>query len=187
MTDALIDTERLRANVEQITAQLRANPAGGLIKPRVSTRLIRDVSAEATWTQFGREFSLRNDEASGRAGGGDAPTAIRYFLSGIAFCLQVWYAKGAALVGCEVEDIRLDLEATFDMRVEYRLSRDEAVHERLLVEAWVISPSPRRTVIALAEEAHARCPLSTLVGRAIPIHRRLHHNGELVFEEPQVV
>jgi hypothetical protein len=73
-------------------------------------------------------------------------------------------------VGCEVEDIRLDLEATFDMRVGYRLPCDNMLGtERLAVEARVTSWSTREQVLALAEEAHARCPLEhRCPGRADP-------------------
>ena len=34
---------------------------------------------------------------------------MRYFLSGIAFCQQGWYAKGSAIVGCDLESLELDV------------------------------------------------------------------------------
>ncbi len=179
--EPIIDASRLKAGVLQTTSRLAANPTGGRIRPYVDTRLIRDVAVEARWEQFGKSFELRSDEPSGRGGGGTAPTSIRYFLSGIAFCLQVWYAKGAALVGCELESLTLRVEASFDMRVEYKLPATSE-HDYLLASAVVGSPSDAAMVLAMADEAHERCPLSSLVQRSLPVYRRLTHNGELILD-----
>src|SRR5688500_10716397 len=111
----------LRATVVATTDKLRGNPQGGVIRPYVETRLIRNVSAEAAWEQSGRAFSVRSDEAPGRGGQGEHPTAIRYFLSGISFCLAVWYAKAAALADVELHSLEIRLEGAIDMRVEYGL------------------------------------------------------------------
>ena len=83
----LIDRSMLRDIVIRTTDKLRNNPAGGVIRPSVDSRLLHDVSAEASWEQSGAIFSVRSDEAPGRGGRGEHPTAIRYFLSGISFCL----------------------------------------------------------------------------------------------------
>jgi len=139
------------------------------------------VSAEASWEQSGRTFTVRSDEAPGRGGGGEHPTAIRYFLSGIAFCLQVWYAKAAALADVPLDDVRLRVEAALDMRIEYGL--DPAPSPQfLLVTARVESPAGADDVPAIAEQAHARCPLSNLVGRAVPTYLRLFHGSSLILD-----
>ena len=178
-TDALIDAQRLKAGVLQTTARLETNPDGGVIRPAVETRLIRDVSVEARFEQHGREFVFRSDEPTGRGGHAAGPTAIRYFLSGIAFCLQVWYAKGAALVGCDLNGLTLDLEAVLDMRREYALP-PTGVAEHLVALISVDSPSPTSLVLAMVDEAHRRCPLSNLVAPSLPLEARVRHNGELI-------
>jgi uncharacterized OsmC-like protein len=178
-TDALIDAQRLKLGVVQTTARLEANPDGGIIRPSVQTNLVRDVSVEARFEQHGREFVFRSDEPTGRGGHAAGPTAIRYFLSGIAFCLQVWYAKGAALVGCELNGLTLELEAILDMRREYALA-PTGVPEQLIAHISVDSPSPAAVVLAMVDEAHRRCPLSNLVAPSLPLEARVHHNGELI-------
>ena len=134
MTDeagaGLIDAARLRAVVERTTESLRQNPGGGIIRPFVDSRLLSNVAAEAEWEQAGRSFSVRSDEPAGRGGNGENPTAIRYFLSGIAFCLQVWYAKAAALLDCELEDVHIRVEAALDMR-------GSAWYRTQMVRVWV--------------------------------------------------
>jgi uncharacterized OsmC-like protein len=178
-TDALIDAQRLKLGVLQTTARLETNPDGGIIRPSVETHLVRDVSVEARFEQHGREFVFRSDEPTGRGGHAAGPTAIRYFLSGIAFCLQVWYAKGAALVGCELNGLTLELETILDMRREYALP-PTGVPERLIAQIVADSPSPPALVGAMVDEAHRRCPLSNLVAVSLPLYVRLEHNGVVI-------
>ena len=181
MTDRLIDAAQLAATVHGTTARLEANPAGGIIRPWVEATLVRDVEVEIAWEQFGRSFSLRSDEPGGRGGGGSAPTAIRYFLTGIASCLQVWFAKGAALTGCELISVTLRVEAALDMRIEYGLS-PSGIPEHILAVATVESPSNEGQVIAMADEAFRRCPLWNLVVRGLPGYRQVVHNGRLIVD-----
>ena len=171
----------LRDSVLVTTEKLRANPSGGIIRPYVDTRLIRNVSAEARWEQSGREFSVRSDEAPGRGGNGEHPTAIRYFLSGISFCLAVWYAKAAALAGVELKSFEMRLEAAFDMRVEYGLP-PAGGREFLVATTRISSPVSGDAVRGIAEEAHRRCPLSNLVERAVPIYVRVFHGDAVVLD-----
>ena len=182
MRDPLIDQTMLRDVVLRTTEKLRNNPTGGVIRPSVESRLVHNVSAEASWEQSGSVFTVRSDEAPGRGGGGEHPTAIRYFLAGISFCLQVWYAKAAALAGVDLDDVQLNLEMAIDMRVEYGLSRAPGP-EFLIATARIRSSAPADEVSAVAQEAHARCPLAQLVGRAIPVYIRVLHNGAVVLDQ----
>ena len=178
--DPIIDAAKLRDSVEHTAARLAELPSRGVIRPRVSTRLLRDVTAEARFEQYGREFAFRNDEPPGRGGAGIEPTSIRYFLSGLAFCLQVWLAKGAALVDCSIEDVELDVEAQLDMRREYDLP-PTGTSEYLVADLRVTSPSPSNLVLAMADEAIRRCPLAHVA--ALPIHQRVTHNGVVIRDD----
>jgi hypothetical protein len=181
MTDEpLIDAPKLRDSVEHTAARLAELPSRGVIRPRVTTRLLRDVTAEARFEQYGRKFSFRNDEPPGRGGAGVEPTSIRYFLSGLAFCLQVWLAKGAALVGCEIDSVELDVEAQLDMRREYLLPTTGTA-EFLVADLRVTSGSSSDLVLAMADEADRRCPLVHAV--ALPLHWRVTHNGAVVRDD----
>ena len=171
----------LRETVLDTTEKLRANPRGGIIRPYVETRLVRNVSAEARWEQSGREFSVRSDEAPGRGGAGEHPTAIRYFLSGISFCLAVWYAKSAALADVPIDEFQLRLEGALDMRVEYGLPAAPGP-EFLIATARISSTASAEQVRSVAEDAHRRCPLSNIVGRALPIYVRVLHDSELILD-----
>ena len=180
MNERLIDPERMRDSVEHTAERLAEFTRGGVIRPRVTTRIVHDVSAEATFEQYGRTFTFFSDEPSGRGGTASAPTSIRYFLTSIGFCLDVWLAKGAALVGCEVGSIALAIEARLDMRVEYDLE-PSGEPEYLVADLRVSSPSPPECVLAMADEAFRRCPLVHAI--RLPIYQRVTHDDRIIRDD----
>ena len=175
-----IDIDKLAANVTDTTALLRSDPTAGHVRPNVRTRLIADVQAQSDFVQYGKEFSFRCDESDDRAGKGEAPSPLRYFLSGLAFCQQVWYAKGAALVGIEIEELELDVRTYMDMRGEHLIDDIPSNPQWMVIEARVTSPGSGDQVLAMVDEANARCPVYGLVSKAIPVHERIVHNGVVV-------
>ena len=180
---ALVDRDRIRDNYDGLVARLGQDAAAGLVRPSVTARLIRDVTVESTFIQYDREFRFVGDEAVSRGGHEEGPSPMRYFLSGLAFCLEGWYAKGSAAVSCEVDGLELELRTLLDMRGEH-LVDDVPPHPTWIVaEARVNSPSPTETVLAMIDWGDARCPLGSLVRQAIPIHGRVLHNGTVVRDD----
>ena len=87
---SLVDHETLKANYESLVEKLANDPDAGLMRPYVSTRLIENVSVESTFEQYDKEYTFYGDEAKSRAGFERGPSPMRYFLNGVAFCLQGW-------------------------------------------------------------------------------------------------
>ena len=175
-----VDIEKLRANVTETAARLAADPEAGHVRPRVTTRLIANVHARSDFVQYDEDFTFECDEAEGRAGGGAHPSPLRYFLSGLAFCQQVWYAKGAALVGCELEELEIDVLTYMDMRGEHHVGDVPAHPQWIIIEAAITSPAPADAVLAIVDEANSRCPVYALVAKAVPIYERIRHNDRLL-------
>ena len=175
-----VDLDKLRANVEVTTALLSRDESAGHVRPKVVTHLVEDVHARSDFVQYDKEFSFECDEAESRAGRGAHPSPLRYFLSGLAFCQQVWYAKGAALAGCALEDLRIEVRTYMDMRGEHLIDDIPQHPQWIVIEAWVESPAHSAKVLDMVDEANARCPVYGLVERAVPIHERIHHNGVVV-------
>lgn len=175
-----VDLEKLRDNVDATAAMLRSNDSEGHVRPRVSTRLVANVNARSEFIQYDKEFGFECDESEGRAGRGSAPSPLRYFLSGLAFCQQVWYAKGAALVGCEIEDLAIDVLTYMDMRGEHLIDGIAPNPQWIVIEADVTTPGTAEQVLALADEANARCPVYNLVVKAVPVYERISRNGVLL-------
>jgi uncharacterized OsmC-like protein len=175
-----VDIDKLRENVTATAQLLRGDDSAGHVRPRVTTRLIENVHARSDFVQYDRDFSFECDESEGRAGRGEHPSPLRYFLSGLAFCQQVWYAKASALVGCELDDLVIHVLTYMDMRGEHHVGDAPAHPQWIIIEAEVTSTADAATVLAMVDEANSRCPVYALVAKAVPIYERIQLNGSPV-------
>jgi uncharacterized OsmC-like protein len=177
---ALVDRQKLRANYDGLVTTLREDPSAGFVHPSVTARLVADVTVESTFVQYERPFRFVSDEADHRAGGEQGPSPMRYFLSGLAFCLEGWYAKGSAVVECDLEDLQLEIRTFMDMRGEHGFPGVPPHPQWIVAEARVRSPAPSEAVLEMIDWGDARCPLVSLVRTAIPVYERVVHNGAVV-------
>ncbi len=177
---ALIDRTTLRTSYEELAARLRDDASGSIVRPYVETRLVRDVTVESSFTQYDRPFSFTADEALHRGGHEDGPSPMRYFLSGIAFCQQGWYAKGAALVGCELQSLELDVRTYMDMRGEHGFEGVPPNPQWLLFDIRVASDASADDILAMVDWGDARCPLGVLARKAVPVYERVALNGTTI-------
>ena len=173
------DGETLRSIVGRTTAQLRSGVTDGIVRPAVTTRFIGMQRAQSEFVQYDRVFRFQCDESRERGGTGKYPSPMRYFLSSVGFCLQVWYAKGAALVGCVMDDVIIAVETELDMRGEHKVAGVPSGPERLAVESYVRSSDASDCVIRAVQEADERCPVLDVLGRAMTVHERVWVNGAL--------
>lgn len=150
------------------------------MRPLVKTMLVHNVHARSDFIQYDKAFSFDCDESDGRAGNGQAPSPLRYFLSSIAFCQQVWFAKGAALADVEIEELEIDVHTYMDMRGEHKVGEVPPNPQWIIIEASVTSPSATAAVLAMADEANARCPVTNLVAKAVPIYEQIRLNGIVI-------
>ena len=178
-----IDIAKLSGNVRETEARLRADPDEGHVRPLVRTSLVEDVHSESHFVQYAREFSFASDESEGRAGRGLAPSPLRYFLSGLAFCQQVWYAKGAALADLQLDALEIDVHTYMDMRGEHLIDGIAAHPQWVVVHVRARTPGSPAQVLAAAEEANNRCPVYNLVVKAIPVYTRIDHNGSVIRDD----
>ena len=183
MPTELTDAERLRENVLSTHARLAADPGLGRVRPWVSTRLEQDVRAVARFVQYDQPYEFRCDESVDRAGLGSAPSPMRYLLSSLAFCMQGWCAKVAALKGAPLEDLQIDIRTLLDMRGEHFVDDTPSHPEWFVVDIRLSSPAASEVVAEIAQEAARRCPISSLLRAAVPIYLLVNHNGHLVLDE----
>lgn len=164
-----------------MVSRLEADPSGAIRIPSVSATLQENLRNEVRFTQHDREFVFHSDELEFLGGDATAPSPLRYFLSGVAFCQSVWYVKGAALATCELESLRIDVHTYLDVRGEHKVGEGVPPHPQwFVVEASVGSPSSSDSVLAMVDEADARCPVFGLLKLAVPVYERVLHNGEVV-------
>ena len=115
-----------------------------------------------------------------RGGHETGPSPMRYFLSGIAFCLAGWYAKGSAVLDVPIDGLELDLRTFLDMRGEHGFPEHAANPQYLVIEASVLSDAPAARILEVIDWGGVRCPLSALVRAAMPVHERVLLGGEVI-------
>jgi uncharacterized OsmC-like protein len=176
----LIDRQHLRGNYEGLAEQLSGDPDQGLRRVSVEARVVQDVTIEATFRQYDREWTLVGDEAVSRGGHEEGPSPLRYFLSSIAICQLGWWAKGSAALGCELQALEVGVRTFLDMRGEHSVGGHPTHPQWLIWDIRVSTDSPSDTVNAMIDWGDERCPLGVLVRKAIPIYERVTHNSALI-------
>jgi len=177
---ALVDRAVLRANHEHVAERLQADAAFGLMRPNVTATLVRDVSVEASFAQYDRPFTFHGDEAADRGGHETGPSPMRYLLSGVAFCYLGWVAKASALLEVELTACSAHLRTFLDMRGEHGLPDVPPNPQWLVIETTVESAASAEDVLRVLDHGRAHCPLTALMGRAIPVWERVTLNGTVV-------
>jgi uncharacterized OsmC-like protein len=177
---SLVDHETLKTNYESLAEKLANDPDAGLMRPYVSTRLIENVSVKSTFVQYDKEYTFYGDEAKSRAGFERGPSPMRYFLNGVAFCLQGWCAKGSAFAGVDVDGMELDITSFLDMRGEHGFEDVPTYPQWLILDFRVDSPSSEEQVLEMIDWGILHCPLSAFAKKAVPVYERVTHNGKMI-------
>lgn len=177
---ALVDRAVLKANHEHVAERLRAIPDFGLMRPYVSATLVRDVSVQSDFVQYDRPFTFHGDEAADRGGHETGPSPMRYLLSGVAFCYLGWVAKASALLDVELTACSATLRTFLDMRGEHGVEGADTNPQWLVIETTVESAAAPEDVLRVIDRGRAQCPLTVLVGKAIPVWEQVVLNGAVI-------
>lgn len=177
---SLVDHQKLRDNVEQLTSRLENDDVFGHVWPRVHTTLSSDVLSTSKFVQYGNDYEFRSDEAEERGGSGAAPSPLRYLLSSLAFCMQGFYAKGASVVGVELDASEVGVLTYMDMRGEHLIGEVPPNPQWFVVEAKFTTDSEVAAVLAMVDDANSRCPVRNLLDKAVPIYEQIYRNDEPV-------
>lgn len=170
MSAELIDRPRLRRSLEAISRRTEIDETSGAMRPWVQASLVRDVEGVSTFVQYGRQFEFRSDEAEERGGHDEAPSPMRYLLSSIAFCLIGWCAKTWAAHDVAVTSLDVQVRTLLDMRGEHRVADVPPHPQWFVLEVRIDDDATPERSVALLREAVARCPITALIDRAVPVH-----------------
>ena len=177
---SIVDRPKLKSLYENTVKKLRENDDFGRVKPSVSTKLVENVRVESTFVHDDNPYTMVGDESLALGGSGAGPSPIRYFLSGLGFCLQVWYAKGSAVHDCDITSMTVDLETFLDIRGEHGFEDVPSHIQRVIVSVFVETDADPDLVLAVTDWGNLRCPLSGVIRKAIPVYDQLTVNGTLI-------
>jgi putative redox protein len=147
-------------------------------EPKLATNtavavLQRDQKSEFTV----RNFKLIQDEPAGVLGTGTGPTPTDYFISSVALCENVIFARNAALKGVAVDSLETTATGSWDMRGLYEIGGVDPAFKTILVETSVRSTSPLAVVVEVARQTHRRCPIYATLRKSVDLKFKLRVNG----------
>lgn len=177
MSGEIIDRPRLRASLEGIADRTRRDAASARMRPWVVATLDRDVTAVSRFEQYGTPYEFRSDESVERGGHDSAPSPMRYLLSSIAFCMVGWCAKTWAAADVAVRSLEAEVRTCLDLRGEHLVAGAPPHPQWFVVEVRIDDDADPQTAIALLRDAARRCPTTSLVARAVPLHLVLVQRG----------
>lgn len=177
MSRELIDRPRLRASLETLARRTRRDEASARMRPWVVASLERDVTAVARFEQYGAEHEFRSDESTERGGHDSAPSPMRYLLASIAFCMVGWCAKTWASRDHTVRSLEVEVRSLLDLRGEHLVDGAPPYPQWFVIEVRIDDDAPGDAAVELVREAARRCPTTSLVARAVPVHLVLVRRG----------
>jgi uncharacterized OsmC-like protein len=177
---SLVDLDKVRTDHELEIERLRDDASAHHLRPKVTTRLVRDLTMETSFSQFGATFDLVGVLAAAHGGPPEGPSPLRYFLAGIAFCVTGWWAKGSAVLGHELDSLELDVQSYVDARGEHGFPGIETHPKWIALEARISSDASPSDILALIDWGNDRCPLVGFARLAVPVYERIIHQGTTI-------
>mgnify|MGYP001211006696 CR=1 FL=1 len=172
----------LKAHVEKQVQSVLADPKSAVREAWIKSSLVENLFVESTFEQFGQNFKFACDEGKWNGGEEKAPTPLRYFLMGVGFCQQVWYAKCAALMDSQLASCEVKVGSVLDTAGELGIAGHDPALEKLNMETRIESDADSDRILEINNMVNHRCPVFTAVRKGIPIYEKLYHNDTLIYE-----
>jgi len=124
-----------------------------------------------------RGFTLVQDEPVSAMGSNRGPTPTDLFISSVAACENVVFARNAALKHLSVDSLETVAEGSWDTKGLYEIEGAEPSFRSIKVETRVGSTSPVEEVVRVATLTHRRCPIYATLRKSLDLTFRLSVNG----------
>jgi len=140
---------------------------------RATVHVVEDQLKEARVGQF----IFRSDESSHLGGRGEAPSPLAYFVASVGFCLLTQFTRAAALKAIELDDLRVDVRASFPVEWRYGLGDASSACDRLVYTVDVATDASDETVAGLLRWAERACHVVNSLREPVRVDVTLRHNG----------
>ncbi|GBE02477.1 OsmC-like protein [bacterium BMS3Bbin06] len=156
---------------------VKDDPGAGGKTVMVETKWLGGTMSESIVGQSG-EFVVRSDEPTALGGGNAAPTPVQITLSALGSCLVIGLAANAALMGIEIENMRLAIEGKLDIRGFFGLSEEVRPGlQSIKCTIYLKSDAPKERLEALRKHVKKTSPCVDICSNQIGAM-----SSELVFE-----
>jgi uncharacterized OsmC-like protein len=160
----------------------RREELAGSAPPLTVRAIVRVVEDQLKEARVG-QFTFQSDETAHLGGRGKAPTPLAYFVASVGFCLLTQYTRAAAIHGVPVDDLQIEVRASFPVEWKYGLGEASSACDRLSYTLDVASPAPPESLVELLAWAERACHVVSTFREPVPVEVTLRHNGKAIRSE----
>ena len=168
--------EALKEALQNKIAAVQSNPATARLVFRARTHLIEDVKCAASVRSFP---TMLVDEPRDIGGSDEAMNPVELVLVALGTCQEIMYAAYAAVMGIQLDELKIDVRGYLDLRGLFGL--DETVpagYQKITYETTIVSPADAATIQRLIATAEAHCPLLDMLKRPMDVSGTITVNGQ---------
>jgi putative redox protein len=157
------------ANIED----LRKQPGEKITINRAVATLRENQRSEVTV----RGFTLVQDEPVSAMGTAKGPTPTDFFISSVALCENVIFARNASVNGLSVDSLETTATGEWNMKGLWEIEGADSAFRRITVETRVQSDAAPSGVANVARLTHKRCPIYATLRKSVELTFKLTVNG----------
>jgi len=152
---------------------LRNEPGEKITTNRAVATLQEDQRSEVTV----RGFTLVQDEPDSVMGTGKGPTPTDFFISSVALCENVIFARNAAVNGLPIDFLETTASGEWNMKGLWEIDGAKSSFQRIVVETRVKTDADPADIANVARMTHRRCPIYASLMESIELTFKLTVNG----------
>jgi uncharacterized OsmC-like protein len=167
--------ESLKSALQKTIAAIKSNPANASLVFAANTELQTDVLCAATVRDF---LPMAVDEPPELGGSDTAMNPAELLLVALGTCQEIVYAAYAAVLGVELDEVKVSLKGHLDARGMFGL--DGSVppgYQRIAYETTIRTSADEATVRKLVQVVEGHCPLLDTIKRPIDVSGAISLNG----------
>jgi putative redox protein len=153
----------------KMTQDLASQPGEKITTNRAVATLQEDQRSELAV----RGFTLVQDEPVSVMGTGKGPTPTDFFISSVALCENVVFARNAAVEGVAVDSLETIATGTWNMKGLFGIEGADSSFRGITVETSVRTSAPISEVVKVARLTHIRCPIYATLRKSLDLTFKL--------------
>ena len=124
-----------------------------------------------------RGFTLVQDEPVSVMGSAKGPTPTDFFISSVALCENVVFARNAAVAGVHLDSLETVASGTWNMKGLFGIEGADSSFRMIAVETSVRTSATPSEVVKVARLTHVRCPIYATLRKSLDLTFKLTVNG----------
>jgi uncharacterized OsmC-like protein len=154
-------------------ADLSSQPGEKMTTNRAEAVLQEDQRSNVTV----RGFTMVQDEPTSVMGTGKGPTPTDFFISSVALCENVIFARNAALAGLPIDSLETVASGTWDMKGLWEIDGADSSFRSISVETSLRTSGSSSDAAKVAAQTHRRCPIYATLKKSVRLSFKLVVNG----------